>query len=52
MGYTESHKELLQFVSAQVAAAIERKKLHARLQFLAQHDALTRCPIVSFFTNA
>ncbi|MCU1729921.1 diguanylate cyclase [Pseudomonas sp. 7P_10.2_Bac1] len=42
--YTESHKELLQFVSAQVAAAIERKKLHARLQFLAQHDALTRLP--------
>lgn len=43
-GYTESHKELLQFVSAQVAAAIERQKLHARLQYLAQHDALTRLP--------
>ena len=42
--YTESHKELLLFVSAQVAAAIERQKLHARLQYLAQHDALTRLP--------
>ncbi|MFJ7883846.1 diguanylate cyclase domain-containing protein [Pseudomonas sp. NPDC096917] len=42
--YTESHKEMLQFVSAQVAAAIERQKLHARLQYLAQHDALTRLP--------
>ena len=42
--YTEAHKELLQFVSAQIATAIERKKLHAHLQFLAQHDALTGLP--------
>lgn len=42
--YTEQHKELLQYVSAQVATAIERKQLHARLQYLAQYDALTRLP--------
>lgn len=39
--YTEQHKELLQYVSTQVAAAIERKQLHTRLQYLAQYDALT-----------
>lgn len=30
--YTEQDKELLQYVCAQVATAIERKQLHARLQ--------------------
>ena len=39
--YTEQHKDLLQYVSTQVAAAIERKQLHERLQYLAQYDALT-----------
>jgi len=42
--YTELHQDLLQYVSTQVAAAIERKQLHARLQYLAQYDALTRLP--------
>ena len=42
--YTEQHKDLLQYVSTQVATAIERKQLHARLQYLAQYDALTRLP--------
>jgi diguanylate cyclase (GGDEF)-like protein/PAS domain S-box-containing protein len=42
--YTEEDKELLQFVSTQVAAAIERKQTHTRLQHLAQHDALTGLP--------
>ena len=42
--YTEQHKDLLQYVSTQVAAAIERKQLHARLQYLAQYDALTLLP--------
>ena len=42
--YTEQHKDLLQYVSTQVAAAIERKQLHARLQYLAQYDALTHLP--------
>jgi diguanylate cyclase (GGDEF)-like protein/PAS domain S-box-containing protein len=42
--YSEQDQELLQFVSAQVATAIERKQLHDQLQFLAQYDALTRLP--------
>ena len=42
--YTEQHKDLLQYVSTQVATAIERKQLHARLQYLAQYDALTHLP--------
>jgi diguanylate cyclase (GGDEF)-like protein len=39
--YTVSDKELLQFVSAQVAAAIERKQAEARLHHIARHDPLT-----------
>jgi diguanylate cyclase (GGDEF)-like protein/PAS domain S-box-containing protein len=42
--YTEKDKELLQFVSTQVATAIERKQLHARLQYTAQYDELTDLP--------
>ena len=42
--YTEQDQELLQFVSAQVATAIERMQLHEQLQYLAQYDALTKLP--------
>jgi diguanylate cyclase (GGDEF)-like protein/PAS domain S-box-containing protein len=42
--YTEQDKELLQYVCAQVATAIERKQLHARLQRMAQYDQLTQLP--------
>jgi diguanylate cyclase (GGDEF)-like protein/PAS domain S-box-containing protein len=42
--YTERDKELLQYVCAQVATAIERKQLHARLQYMAQYDQLTQLP--------
>lgn len=42
--YTEQDKELLQFVCAQIATAIERKQLHARLQRMAQYDQLTQLP--------
>ena len=42
--YTQSDLELLQFVSAQIASAIERKKWEALLQHSAQHDALTALP--------
>lgn len=42
--YTESDTELLQFVSTQVAAAIERKQSEARLQHIARHDPLTDLP--------
>ena len=39
--YNEQDQELLQFVSSQVAAAIERKRTQSRLEFLAQYDPLT-----------
>ena len=42
--YTEQDKQLLQFVSAQVATAIERKQNETRLRHIAQHDALTDLP--------
>jgi diguanylate cyclase (GGDEF)-like protein len=42
--YTERDKVLLQFVSTQVASAIERKQVEARLQHVAQHDPLTDLP--------
>ncbi|MBP5087480.1 diguanylate cyclase [Pseudomonas chlororaphis] len=42
--YTEQDKELLQYVCAQLATAIERKQLHARLQYMAQYDQLTLLP--------
>jgi diguanylate cyclase (GGDEF)-like protein len=42
--YTEKHKELLQFVSTQVATAIERKQLYDRLQYAARYDELTGLP--------
>lgn len=42
--YTEKDKELLQFISTQVAAAIERKQMHERLLHMAQHDMLTHLP--------
>lgn len=42
--YTGKDKALLQFVSAQVASAIERKQMHERLAHLAQYDQLTQLP--------
>lgn len=42
--YTERDKELLQFVSTQIAAAVERKQMHTRLQYIAEHDPLTGLP--------
>ncbi len=42
--YTARHRDLLQYVSTQVATAIERKQLHERLQYLAQYDSLTGLP--------
>jgi len=42
--YTERDKALLQFVSTQIAAAIERKQTEARLQYIALHDQLTTLP--------
>ena len=42
--YTERDQELLQFVSTQIATAIERKRLQSQLRHMAQHDALTGLP--------
>jgi diguanylate cyclase (GGDEF)-like protein/PAS domain S-box-containing protein len=42
--YTEKDMELLQFVSTQIATAIERKQMHARMQYTAQYDELTDLP--------
>ncbi|WP_085683216.1 MULTISPECIES: bifunctional diguanylate cyclase/phosphodiesterase [unclassified Pseudomonas] len=42
--YTERDKELLQYVCAQIATAIERQQLHARLRRMAQYDQLTQLP--------
>lgn len=39
--YTEADQDLLQFVSTQAAAAIERTRLFGKLSHLATHDALT-----------
>lgn len=44
MAYTERDRELLQFVSAQIVAAIERKHSEDRLQHIASHDTLTDLP--------
>ena len=42
--YTEQDQELLQFVAKQIATVIERKQLHAHMQFMAMHDELTGLP--------
>ena len=42
--YTEQDKALLQFVSTQVAVAIERKQAETLLQHTARHDPLTDLP--------
>jgi len=42
--YTEADMGLLQFVSTQIAAAIERKQIQDWLQYAARHDALTDLP--------
>lgn len=42
--YTEKDKELLQFVSTQVALAVERRQLYAELLRMAQYDELTGLP--------
>lgn len=42
--YTEQDLELMQFMSSQVADAIERKRNRSRLEYLAQYDQLTELP--------
>ncbi|MHA6494360.1 sensor domain-containing protein [Pseudomonas borbori] len=47
--YTDKDKELLQFVSTQVAAAIERQQMMNHLTFMAQYDQLTQLPNRAMF---
>jgi len=47
--YAEEDKELLQFISTQVATAIERKQAEARLRRMARYDALTDLPNRTLF---
>jgi diguanylate cyclase (GGDEF)-like protein/PAS domain S-box-containing protein len=42
--YTHHDRDLLTFVSAQLAANIGRKQLQAQMLFMAMHDELTRLP--------
>lgn len=42
--YTEDDRELLQFVSTQIATAIERKQVESRLHHMARYDSLTDLP--------
>jgi len=42
--YTARDRDLLAFVSTQLAANIGRKQLHAQMRFMAMHDELTRLP--------
>ncbi|PNG15895.1 GGDEF domain-containing protein [Stutzerimonas stutzeri] len=48
VAYREQDRDLLQFVANQVATAIERKQLHARLERMAQYDELTGLPNRAF----
>lgn len=42
--YNEKDQELLQFISTQIATAIESQRMQARLQHMAQYDQLTGLP--------
>ena len=42
--YGENDLELLQFVSTQIAVAIERRQMQLRLEYMAQYDQLTGLP--------
>jgi diguanylate cyclase (GGDEF)-like protein/PAS domain S-box-containing protein len=49
--YSVHDQELLEFVSTQIASAIERKKMHDRLQHIALYDVLTGLPNRLLFSD-
>ncbi|OBP15486.1 hypothetical protein A5320_09045 [Rheinheimera sp. SA_1] len=49
--YSAHDQELLEFVSTQIASAIERKKMHDRLQQIALYDVLTSLPNRLLFSD-
>ena len=49
--YGDRDTELLQFVSTQVASAIERTQMRKRLQHMAQYDQLTHLPNRQLFLD-
>ncbi|HEX5305639.1 MAG TPA: diguanylate cyclase [Dyella sp.] len=51
VSYSDDDTQLLQFVSTQVAAAIERKQIEARLTHMARFDYLTDLPNRALFRD-
>ncbi len=50
-GYTDKDKGLLQFMSTQIAAVIERQQMYERLKHMAQYDQLTHLPNRQLFLD-
>lgn len=49
--YSEEDRELMQYVSTQIATLIERKQAESRLHHMAHHDALTDLPNRTLFND-
>lgn len=49
--YSEQDRELLQFIAAQLAGAVERIEMQARMAYMAQHDQLTGLPNRALFLD-